>query len=195
MNPVILGEIYSSCFFVIQIFNAVKPRFIIFKKNCNSLTKKFTLFIMQHILVDGYSIIHHWDEFRKYRGGNLPVARQLLIGILTQYHDYDKRPLTVVFDGRSLPKSGETIRTSIEVIFSKTNQTADAVIEQRVGQSPKPGSYLVATEDGAEQSIIESLGGRTMSADAFHSMIMADLKEISTELDKLSSRNRSFGRR
>lgn len=151
--------------------------------------------MQQHILVDGYSIIHHWDEFRQTRGRNLAIARQSLILILTKFQDYDKRPLTLVFDGRSLPKSGEAIQTGIDVVYTKKDQTADAYIEKLVGQSGKPASFIVATEDMAEQSIIESLGGRTMSADIFHAIVVEKLDDLSLDIQRIQSGNRPFGRR
>ncbi len=147
-----------------------------------------------HILVDGYSILHQWEEFRPLLRRNLPTARQALILLLTQFHDCRGGKMTLVFDGRSLPKGGESIRTSIEVVYSKQGQTADAVIEKMVGQSLRPQQFIVATEDYAEQNIVESLGGRVLSADAFHSLVKSELEDLEQVLENISLRNQHFGK-
>lgn len=148
-----------------------------------------------HILVDGYSILHQWEEFRPALRTSLAAGRQALIHILTQFHDCRGGKMTLVFDGRSLPKGGDGVRTQVDIIYSKDGQTADAVIERMVGQSARPQDFLVATDDYAEQNVIESLGGRTISADGFHAMVQSELQDLGKALETLSSRNQSFGRR
>lgn len=148
-----------------------------------------------HILVDGYSILYQWNELKALRQKNLATARQVLIKLLTQFHDYRGGKLSVVFDGRSLPKSGEAIRTNIEVIYSRTGESADAVIERMVGTSPTPSSFLVATDDFAEQTTVESLGAQSISADGFHSMIEAEMEGLNQAIDKLSRDNLGFRRK
>lgn len=147
---------------------------------------------MEHILVDGYNMIHQWTEFQAIRSKNLAASRKALIHLLTRFHDCHGGKLTVVFDGRNLPKGSDEIRTDIGVIYSKQGQSADAVIERIVGQSANPSVYLVATDDHAEQNLVESLGGRTMSADVFHSIICEKLDGMQDLLDNLTSHNQRF---
>jgi predicted RNA-binding protein with PIN domain len=149
----------------------------------------------EHILVDGYSILYQWKELDSLRQRNLATARQVLIKLLTQFHDYRGGKLSIVFDGRSLPKSGEAIRTNVEVIFSRSGESADAVIERIVGTSQNPSSFLVATDDFAEQTTVESLGAHSLSADGFHSMIEAEMEGLSQAVEKLSRDNLGFRRR
>ncbi len=151
--------------------------------------------MIAHILVDGYSILHQWQELRPARLRNLAAGREALIHLMTQFHDCQDKKITIVFDGRSLPRGGESIRTSVQVIYSKSGQTADAVIERMVGQSPDPSRYLVATDDHAEQNMVESLGARSISADAFHGMVKAELENLDQCLESLAMKNRPFGRR
>ncbi len=149
----------------------------------------------EHILVDGYSILYQWKELEPLRRKNLATARQMLIKLLTQFHDYRGGKLTVVFDGRSLPKGGEAIRTDIGVIYSRSGESADAVIERIVGTSQTPSSFLVATDDFAEQTTVESLGAHSLSADGFHSMIEAEMEGLDQAIQKLSRDNLGFRRR
>jgi len=148
----------------------------------------------EHILVDGYSILYHWPELQPFHNRSLAAGREALIQILTQFHDARGGRLTVVFDGRSLPPGGTSIRTSIEVVYSKEGQTADSIIEKMVAQSPDPKAFLVATEDYAEQNTIESFGGQSISAQGFHAMVEAELDELEHVLQKLTFKNHPFTR-
>ena len=148
---------------------------------------------VKHIIVDGYSILHQWEELAAARVKNLASGRQALIHLLTQFHDCYGGELTVVFDGRSIPRGGDDIQTSIQILYSQKEQTADALIERMVGKSPDPSIFLVATDDYAEQNTIESLGGRAISAEGFHAMVKAELKNVQQVLDTNSLKNRRFG--
>ena len=150
---------------------------------------------IEHILVDGYSILHQWPELKKARLHNMAAGRQALIHLLTQFQDCNGTRLTVVFDGRSIPKSGEGSSTQIQIVYSKSGQTADALIERLIGQSANPSSFLVATDDHAEQNIVEAFGAQTISADGFHAMVIAELEDLGDVLERLSMDNRRFNRR
>jgi len=150
---------------------------------------------MEHILVDGYSILHQWSELKAARMRSLAAGRQALIHILTQFHDCHGGHLTLVFDGRSIPRGGDGIRSGIQILYSREGQTADAVIERIVGQSADPEKFLVATDDHAEQNIIEGLGGRVLSADAFHAAVKSELKSLEQILEGISSGNSGFRNR
>ena len=148
----------------------------------------------EHILVDGYSMLHQWAELKPARLRSLATGRQALILLLTHFHDSHGGELTVVFDGRSLPRGGEGVKTNIHVLYSRKDETADAVIERMVGQSQRPHDFLVATDDHAEQNVVEAFGARTLSADGFHAMIEAELKDSKEILKQLSFSNRHFSR-
>ncbi len=149
----------------------------------------------EHILVDGYSILHQWPEFRPLLRKSLAAARQALIHLMTQFQDCRGGKITVVFDGRSIPRGGDGIRTQVQIIYSKDGQTADAVIERLVGQSAHPQQFLVATDDYAEQNLVESCGAHSLSADGFHALVQAELDSLDKALEGLALRNQSFGRR
>jgi predicted RNA-binding protein with PIN domain len=148
--------------------------------------------IQESILVDGYSVIFRWPELQKARLKNLATSRDLLIQILTQYQDCVRKKIIVVFDGRSPSKGTASIRTNLQIYYSQQGQTADAVIERIVGQSAQPHLFLVATDDQAEQNIVEGLGGKTVSCDIFRSMIQEELEDLQELMDVLA-RNRGSG--
>ena len=148
----------------------------------------------EHILVDGYSMLHQWPELKAARTRGIATGRQALIHLLTRYHDARGGRRTVGFDGRSLPKGGEATPTGMGGLYSRAGESADAVIERIVGQSATPSSFLVATDDHAEQNVVEGLGGRTVSADVFRLMLTEALDDLEMELDRISTGNRRFNR-
>ena len=92
------------------------------------------------ILVDGYSLLHHWEELAPAKPRHSFHARDALVAALTQYQDSSGTPLTVIFDGGGAPPDtpkNETAKGGIEVLFSKKGQTADQIIE-RVAHLMKP---------------------------------------------------------
>ncbi|MDD2710268.1 MAG: NYN domain-containing protein [Verrucomicrobiae bacterium] len=149
----------------------------------------------EHILVDGYSLIHQWDELRTARGRGAAAGRDALISALTRFHDSHGGGLTVVFDGQSVPKGGAAIKTGIQIVYSRAGESADAVIERMVGQSPRPADFLVATDDMAEQRVVEGFGAHTISAAGFRRMVEDDSKDLGREIKDLSRRNQGFSRR
>jgi predicted RNA-binding protein with PIN domain len=149
---------------------------------------------MEHLLVDGYNILHQWDELKPGRGRSLAAAREALVLALTRYHDARGGELTVVFDGRSLPPGGFPFKTGIQIRFSREGETADAVIERIVGQAPKDARFLVATDDEMERQVVEALGAHTISAQILRSMVKDELDGLDATLQKLGSQNRRFSR-
>ena len=69
----------------------------------------------EHILVDGYSMLHQCAELKPARLRSLAAGRQALILLLTHFHDSHGGELTVVFDGRSLPRGGEGVGIAPEI--------------------------------------------------------------------------------
>ena len=64
-----------------------------------------------------------------------------------------------------------------EVIFSKSNQTADDIIERVTHKLLEYGPVLVVTNDYAEQNTIFSMGGSVSSCEQF----MQDMQHTQTQ--------------
>ena len=133
------------------------------------------------ILVDGYSLLHHWPEIAPGKPRHSFYAREALVSILTQYQDACGPPVSVLLDGGGAPSGTpktETVKNGIEVLFSKKGQTADQVIE-RVAHLMKPyGEVVAVTNDYAERETVISLGGSACSCENFILMINEDLNEM-----------------
>ena len=137
------------------------------------------------VLVDGYSLLHHWPELAPGRKRHSFHARDALVAILTQYQDSSSTPITVIFDGGGAPPDtpkNETKPGGIEVLFSKKGQTADQIIE-RVAHLMKPyGEVLTVTNDYAERETVISLDGSACSCENFISMLSDTLGDMQIDI-------------
>jgi uncharacterized protein len=142
------------------------------------------------ILVDGYSLLHSWPALAPGEPRHSAAARDELIHILQLYSDAVGTPVTVVFDGagrRGPPAPGEE-SGSVEVLFSRTGQTADQIIE-RVTHRMKPfGEVLAVTDDHAERDTVISLGGFASSCDTFIATLEGTLRDLDREVRNYNSR-------
>lgn len=114
-------------------------------------------------VIDGYNIINSWDDLKR-----LPLqdARRELIRILSSYQGYLGCRMIAVFDGwwvQGNPGSREA-RGSLEVVYTKAGQTADAYIEKLVSVLKDEYQLHVATSDGLIQNSVLTKGARRISA-------------------------------
>ena len=145
------------------------------------------------VLVDGYSLLHHWPELAPGRARHSFHARDALVAALTQYQDSSGTPVTVIFDGGGAPPDtpkNETARDGIEVLFSKKGQTADQIIE-RVAHLMKPyGEVMAVTNDFAERETVVSLGNVACSCENFIRMMEDTVGDMQTSVTMHNRRER-----
>lgn len=123
----------------------------------------------QCLLVDGYNIIHAWEELALLAKDNLDVARNRLIDILSSYQGYRKCLLILVFDAYKVKDNigSMTYNGSIYIVYTKTAQTADAYIEKATHEMNEDYQVRVATSDFLEQLIISGQQALRISAREF----------------------------
>ena len=150
------------------------------------------------ILVDGYSLLHHWPELAPGRARHSFHARDALVAALTQYQDSSGTPVTLIFDGGGAPPDtpkNETAKDGIEVLFSKKGQTADQIIE-RVAHLMKPyGEVLAVTNDYSEREKVISLGGSACSCENFLDMLNDTVDDMHVGVTQHNKRERKGYRR
>ena len=161
-----------------------------------------------HYLVDGYSLIHAWPPLRQAMGKRLAHARDLLAKELQQYQDQSEDQVSVFFDGRSGTRprgQGSGIRgknkkrreskKALEIVFSSEDQSADTLIEQRIGASRSPSQFVAVTGDFGIQNTVHALGASSISPDMFLEIIRMARKEFAEWLDEHHFRTkRKFNR-
>lgn len=119
----------------------------------------------QCFLIDGYNIVHDWDELKALAKDNLDAARNRLIHYMSSFQGYKKCLLILVFDAYKVPESiqKEYYNGSIYIVYTKTAQTADSYIEKTTRKLADDYQITVATSDALEQLIVNAQGARRMS--------------------------------
>ena len=152
---------------------------------------------LARILVDGYSLLHNWPELAPGKPRHSATARDELIARLTQYHDACGTPITIVFDGESgLAASAESRSApGVEVLFSRSGQTADQMIERAAHRLLDYGEVLAVTDDFAERDTIISLGGMASSCLNFVQTVDSTLAELDRAVKHYNLREQKSYRR
>jgi len=144
------------------------------------------------ILVDGYSLLHSWPELAPGRARHSAAARDELIRWLTLYQDAIGTPITLFFDG-SGARSGTRAAASkgeLEVLYSRSGQTADQMIERAAHLYREYGEVMAVTDDRAERDTVISLGGSASSCLNFIQEVENTLKELGDEIKDHNRRER-----
>ncbi len=137
----------------------------------------------KYLIVDGYNIVHAWDDLKELADGNLDGARTKLMDILCNYQAYVKCELILVFDAYKVKGNiGEFFDyNNIHVVYTKEAQTADAYIEQLTHKIAKEYQVTVATSDGLIQLITRGQNCMVISA-----------RELKEEIERANESIRRF---
>lgn len=149
---------------------------------------------LARILVDGYSLLHQWPELAPGKPRHSAAARDELIGRLALYQDAVGTPVTIFFDGNSGPSgtAPASSRAEVEVLYSKSGQTADQMIERATHRFGPYGEVMAVTDDHAERETVSSLGGLASSCLNFIRTVESALAE---QADDIKHYNRKERRR
>ena len=141
-----------------------------------------------YLLVDGYNILHAWEETKDLLKQDIHAARGVLLDILVDYKAMIDAEMIVVFDAyRVEGHRTETMEYhNLHVVFTKAAETADHYIARFTTEHEKKDDITVATSDGLVQLIIRGAGARLFSARDLHDEVMAKrqmLKEMYLKKD------------
>jgi predicted RNA-binding protein with PIN domain len=144
------------------------------------------------ILVDGYSLLHTWQELAQGRARFSAIARDELIHRLTLYRDAIGTPITIVFDGSGAPTGTPPPASTfdLEIIYSPAGQTADDVIERAAARFKPYGEIMAVTDDHAERDTVISMGGMASSCYNFIQTVEDTLKEQKRDIINFNQRER-----
>ena len=122
---------------------------------------------VEHLVIDGYSLLHRMPEARRHLRDNLLLARQKLLRAIEPVAGHFAPRTTVVFDGRVQAADGSHDHAAVQVLFTGSGQTADHCIEAMVLREGEPHTVLVVTADRAEINTVLAAGGQVMSCREF----------------------------
>ena len=134
----------------------------------------------EYLLVDGYNIIHAWDDLRKIAREDLDGARIRLIDRLRNYQGWKKNRVIVVFDAYKVKGNAGSVERmgDLSVVYTKEAETADMYIEKTSYALSKDNRVRVATSDGLEQMIILGHGAVRVPA----TELEYELKQVEAEI-------------
>ena len=119
-----------------------------------------------YLLVDGYNIIHAWEDLSALAREDLDGARAKLVDLLRNYQSWRGCQVIVVFDAYKIKGGKGSVEQlgDLYVVYTKEAETADMYIERTTYQLSRDNRVRVATSDGLEQMIILGHGAVRMSA-------------------------------
>jgi predicted RNA-binding protein with PIN domain len=123
------------------------------------------------LIVDGHSVIFAWPELRKLHARRSSLAREALIKRLRDYQDWTGVRVVVVFDGKGREIEATSEPSDVQVFYSRTGQTADAIIERLASKYAKRFELFVATSDSMEGETVEACGAEWISPEALHGLL------------------------
>lgn len=125
------------------------------------------------LIIDGYNMIYSWDELHELGETDITTAREILIDELLAYQAYLRWHMIIVFDGYKVQGNYGTRQkqNDTEIIYTRTNETADEYIEKLSRELRDTYDITVATSDALIQNAIFAHGALRMSARELKSRI------------------------
>lgn len=154
------------------------------------------------IIVDGYNVLRSGSRYKNIEGPDYTddffnAAREKLFNDVASYAGQGAR-VTVVFDGgNNALSSGETERVgSVRVIFSRSGQSADNVIEKLAREARERGEEVtVITSDSTVQNTVYSAGVNRMSAEGFCREVQMFYQDVEEDSKPEISRKHTLAER
>src|SRR4029450_91753 len=103
-----------------------------------------------YLIVDGHSIIFAWPDLRKLHERRSSLARETLTRRLRDYQDWTGVRVVIIFDGEGAKVSATSAPGDVQIFYSRSGQTADAVIERLASKYSARFDLMVATSDSME---------------------------------------------
>lgn len=125
----------------------------------------------RYLIVDGHSVIFAWPELRKLHARRTSLAREALIKRLRDYQDWTDVRVVVVFDGKGRKIEASSDPGDVQVFYSRTGQTADAIIERLASKYASQFELWVATSDSMEGETVEACGAEWISPEALQGLL------------------------
>ena len=125
----------------------------------------------RYLIVDGHSVIFAWPELRKLHARRSSLAREVLIRQLRDYQDWTGVRVVAVFDGKGKKVEATSDPGDVQIFYSRSGQSADAIIERLASKYAKQYELIVATSDSMEAETVHASGAETISG-AIHPMTL-----------------------
>jgi predicted RNA-binding protein with PIN domain len=117
----------------------------------------------RYLIVDGHSVIFAWPELRKLHARRSSLAREALLKQLRDYQDWTGVQAVVVFDGKGKKVDATSEPADVQIFYSRSGQSADAIIERLASKYAKRHELVVATSDSMVAETVNACGAEWTS--------------------------------
>jgi predicted RNA-binding protein with PIN domain len=125
----------------------------------------------RYLVVDGHSVIFAWPELRKLHERRSSPAREMLVKQLRDYQDWTGVRVVVVFDGKGKRVDATADPGDVQIFYSRSGQSADAIIERLASKYAKHHELTVATADSMEAETVMASGAEWMSPEGLRGLL------------------------
>ena len=125
----------------------------------------------RYLIVDGHSVIFAWPELRKLHARRSSLAREALLKQLRDYQDWTGVHVVVVFDGKGKKVDAISNPSEVQVFYSRSGQSADAIIERLANKYAKRYELVVATSDSMVAETVNACGADWTSPEGLRGLI------------------------
>jgi|SRR5437867_10046872 len=132
----------------------------------------------RYLIVDGHSIIFAWPELRRLHARRSSLAREALLKQLRNYQDWTGVAVVIVFDGKGQQIDASSEPGDVQIFYSRSGQSADAIIERLASKYAKRFELMVATSDSMEAETVQACGAEWISPDALRAILSSTRKSL-----------------
>ena len=125
----------------------------------------------RYLIVDGHSVIFAWPELRKLHGRRSSLAREALLKQLRDYQDWTGVHVVVVFDGKGKKVETTSEPAEVQVFYSRSGQSADAIVERLARKYAKRYELVVATSDSMVAETVNACGAECTSPEGLRTLL------------------------
>jgi uncharacterized protein len=125
----------------------------------------------RYLIVDGHSVIFAWPELRKLHARRSSLAREALVKQLRDYQDWTGVRVVVVFDGKGKKVEATSDPAEVQIFYSRSGQSADAIIERLASKYGKRHELVIATSDSMEAETVHACGAEAISPEGLRGLL------------------------
>ena len=143
----------------------------------------------RYLILDGHSIIFAWPELRKLHARRSSLAREALMKQLRDYQDWTGVRVVAVFDGKGKKVEATSDPAEVQIFYSRSGQSADAIIERLASKYAERFELMVATSDLMEAETVHACGAESISAEALRGLLSSARGSSGVRSFRAKSRN------
>lgn len=143
--------------------------------------------------IDGYNLLHQSPEWKALANSDLEAARNSLIEAVGAWCATAGNRAIIFFDGQgrrveSAPKG--SVPPNLEVLYTSSRLTADAVIERGVYKSANRDKVIVVSGDHGILDLCRGMGALSLSPDNFLIELARDSAQLTQSVENTQTKTR-----